>query len=70
MQGIGDDKIHKIIETKASAAVREAIPEVFRFIKTVMIEMFDECYVVVTKAAATIATTTISAVRSHMADSM
>ena len=44
-------------------AIREAVPEVFGSIKTTMIEMFSERYVVVFEAAATTATIAVATAR-------
>ena len=38
-------------------AVKEAIPEVFGSVNTMMIKMFDECYAILTKATVVVATT-------------
>ena len=40
--GLTDGDIRELIANEVVAAVRSAIPEVFRSIKTVMIELFDE----------------------------
>lgn len=68
--GTSDDEIHRIIVADMAPAVREAILEVFGSIKTMMIELFYECYTVVTKAASTSAITTVAITRPHGGDSM
>ena len=56
---LGDDEIHDLITTHVILAVREAIPKVFQSIKTILIEIFGESYVVFHEVAAIIATATI-----------
>lgn len=52
------DEICGIIAAAVAMASREAIPELFGFIKTALIEEFDGCYVVVMQVA-TAATTIV-----------
>ena len=59
--GLSDDEIRELITTQATLADRVAIQEVFGSVKTMLIEMFDECYVIVTKFVSTTATTAIAA---------
>lgn len=57
-----------IIVAKVAATVKEAILEVFGFIKTTMIEKFDEHYVVVTDAVFVAATVVVVVLMSHGGD--
>lgn len=52
-----DEVICMIIAEEAATTIREGIPEMFGFIKTMLIENFDERYAAVTEdaAAATLA---------------
>ena len=68
--GTSDEKIHKIIHEVVAATIREAIPEMFRSIKTMLIEIFDERYIVVTEATAAAATVALAAARPQVGDSM
>ena len=40
--GVIDDEIQELISTQVTLAVREAIPKLFEYVKTTLIEMFDE----------------------------
>ena len=40
--GLTNDEIQELISTKVIAAIQVAILEVFRSIKTMMVELFDE----------------------------
>ena len=63
--GTSDEEILMIILEEEATTTREVIPEMFGSIKTMLFEIFDERYVVVTEAAATVATTVIVAARPH-----
>lgn len=55
------DEIRELITTQVTLSVREAILKVFRSIKTILLELFDERFVVVlvgTTTSTTIAITT------------
>lgn len=52
---LADDEIRDMITTQVTMAVREAIPEVFRSIKTDMIKLFDERYATVSEVDAVVA---------------
>ena len=54
--GLTVDNICELIASKVADVVWGAIPEVFGSIKTVMINLFNERYVVVSKVAAVAAT--------------
>ena len=71
-QSTSDDKIHRIICTEVVAVVREAIPEVFRSIKTAVIKMFDERCDAITESVvvAAAATASIATIRPHGGDVM
>ena len=57
---MSDDVIWNLISTQVTILVGEVILEIFGFIKTIFINIFDERYVVATKsAAATTAATTV-----------
>lgn len=47
--GLSDDVIREIISTLVTLAIRAAIPELFGFARTTLIEIFDEYYSSVTK---------------------
>lgn len=64
-QGSSDDEIRRIISVGVVVTVPEAIPEVFGSIKTMMIEMFDERYVVVIEVVVAATTATVIAARPH-----
>ena len=42
--GTNDDDIRRIITVDVVAATREEIPEIFGSVKTILIELLDECY--------------------------
>ena len=58
-----DEEIHKIITDEVAAAIIEAIPEMFRSIKTMLIKTFDERYATVIEASATAPTANLAAMR-------
>ena len=58
-----DDEIRRIVTAEVAAEIREAILEIFRSIKTMLIESFDECYVAITESAGAATTTTVVAMR-------
>ena len=60
--GTSDEEIHRIIAEELAADIREAIPDMFGYIKTSIIETFDECYAAVKEAAA-VATAALAAAR-------
>ena len=62
---LSDNEIHEMITTHVTFEVREAILEVFGSIKTTLINMFDEHYATIAKAAAVVTTATISATKFH-----
>ena len=68
--GAGDDEIRRMIHKEVVAAIREAIPEMFKSIKTNLIETFDEHYAAVTEAAVVAATTVVAVVRPQGSDSL
>lgn len=47
--GLEEEEIPRIITTEVALAIREAIPELFGSVKTVLIEEFDWRYVAVTQ---------------------
>lgn len=57
--GTSETYIHEWIEAVVSATVRKMIPEMFGSIKTELISIFDEWYVVVASIAAATATSII-----------
>ncbi|XP_052620874.1 probable serine/threonine-protein kinase KIN1 homolog [Lactuca sativa] len=57
-----NDDIHEMITTGLTMAIREAILEVFRSIKTAMIEMFEKRYATVTEAATATTTLVVAAI--------
>lgn len=67
-QGIIDDEILRVITVEVAKTFREAIPEVFGYIKTMMIKLFDEHYVVFTEFVATATTTSVPTTRPHGGD--
>lgn len=69
-QGIRNDKIRRIIIAEVEITVREAILEVFRSIKTKIIDMFDKRYAAVIKVVAVAVTAVITTARSRRGDSM
>lgn len=54
------DEICEMITTQVTMDIREVIREVFRSIKTTMIEMFEEHYVAISEVTIAIATVTVS----------
>ena len=68
--GTGDEEIRNIIHDEVVAAIRDAIPEMFRSIKTTLIKTFDEQYAAVTEAVAAAATPVVAATRPRGGDSL
>lgn len=68
--GTSNDEILRIITAKVAAVMREMIFDNFGSIKIMLIELFDERYVVVTKVAVASATSVVAATRPHGGDSM
>ena len=68
--GSSDDKIRMIIATKFATSMREAILEMFGYIKTTLIKQFDECYDAITKVVVAATTITVATARPHGRDSM
>lgn len=60
-----DDEIYKMITTQVTMAVWEAFSEMFMSIKTAIIKLFDDCYIVVTEATASAATIIVTAAGFH-----
>lgn len=58
--GLTDSEICEMITTQMTMAVMEAILRMFGSVKTAMIEMFDERYVVVTEVDAVTGTTIVA----------
>ena len=58
-----NDEIGKIIVAEVAATIREAIPEMFGFVRTILIETFYERYAAITEADVAAATATLDAVR-------
>ena len=56
------DQIQEVIATEVANAVRWSIPEMFGSIKTIVIELFDDWYVVLSKASAATTTTVVAVV--------
>lgn len=46
---MNDDEIHEIITTQVTMIVRQAMSEMFGFVKIVMIELFEERYATVSE---------------------
>ena len=51
--GLNDNDIQDMITTHVTMVVKESISEFFRFINTLMTEIFDERYAIVNEFAAT-----------------
>ena len=58
-----DDEIRNLITVEVVAAVQGAMSEMFGSVKTVMIKLFDERYVVVTDATIAVAAVAIATAR-------
>ena len=56
-----DDTIMKLLQEEVVAYFQAQLTEMFRSIKTTIIEYFDECYVALSEIAAVAATTTVAA---------
>lgn len=54
------EAIREMIATQVTMAVGEAISEMFGSVKTTMTELFDECYVAISKVTAAVATIVIT----------
>lgn len=54
---MSDDEIYHLILTQVTIVVKDVIPELFRSIKTTLIDMIDECHVAITNVP--VATTTV-----------
>lgn len=64
-RGLDKDEIRLLITTQVTFAVRQVILKVFRYIKTTMIEIFDERYVVVTEVVSAACIASITAIGLH-----
>lgn len=63
-----DDEICRIVAAKVAAMIRGAILEMFGYIKTTLIETFDERYDSVTEAVAATTTTVVVVARPQRGD--
>ena len=66
---VSDKEIRRIIHEEVAANIMEAIPEMFRSIKTTLIDKFDECYATGTEVVAVAATAAVATSRPHRGDS-
>lgn len=57
--GLTGDEIHEMITTQVTMSVREAIPEIFGYVKTTVIELFDELYAFVSELVVVTATVVV-----------
>lgn len=57
--GLTGDEIHEMITTQVTMSVREAIPEIFGYVKTTVIELFDELYAFVSELVVVTATVAV-----------
>ena len=60
---VSDDEIRMIVASEVATTIREAIPEMFGFVRTILIETFYERYAAITEADVAAATATLDAVR-------
>lgn len=63
--GTSDEEILRIIAAMLTTTMREAIPEMFKYVKTTLIDLFNKHYTVFTKVATVAATTSVATVRPH-----
>ena len=68
--GVSDEEIRKLIHEEVAAAIRAEIPEMFKSIKTKLIETFDERYAAHTDAAVAATTTAVGAARPQGGDAL
>ena len=66
--GTSDEEIRRIIAEEVTATIREAIPEMFRSIKTTLIETFEERYAVVIEVGTVAAAVALAIARPQGGD--
>ena len=67
---VSDEELRQMIHDEVAAAIRAEIPEMFGFIKTTLIETFNERYATVTEAAVVAATAAVAAARPQGGNSL
>lgn len=63
--GTSDKEILRIISAEVATPMREAIPEMFKSVKTTLIDLFDKRYTAFTEVAIAAATTSVATARLH-----
>ena len=68
--GVSDEELRQMIHDEVAAAIRAEIPEMFRSIKTTLIDTFDERYAALSDAAVAAATAAVAAARPQGGDAL
>ena len=61
--GVSDEEIYRMIHEEVVVAIQAEIPEMFTYIKTMLIETFDERYAALTDDVVDAATVAVAAAR-------